>query len=121
MIFNGANIAETFTISANGSRVRFTRDIATVTMDLDDVETIELNALGGVDTLTINDLTGTDLTGITTSLASTIGGATGDGAADTVIINGTSGDDVITATLPGGDLLDQRPGGQCDGACFRDY
>ena len=38
MLFNGANIAENIDISANGGRVRFFRDIANVSMDLNDVE-----------------------------------------------------------------------------------
>jgi Ca2+-binding RTX toxin-like protein len=105
VVFNGANLAENFDVSANGSRVRFTRNIGTVTLDLDDIENLDLNALGGVDTFTVNDLTGTDLININTSLASTIGGSAGDVAADIVIINGTPNDDVITATLPGSDLL----------------
>src|SRR5204862_6493876 len=41
MLFNGANIAEKIDISANGGRVRFTRDIASITMDLDDVRSDE--------------------------------------------------------------------------------
>jgi Ca2+-binding RTX toxin-like protein len=72
LLFNGANIAETFDVSANGSRVRFTRNIGNVTMDLDDVETIELNALGGADIINVNNLTGTDLTTFNAELASTI-------------------------------------------------
>ena len=51
MLFNGANIAEQIDISANGGRVRFVRDVANVTMDLNDVETIDFNALGGADTI----------------------------------------------------------------------
>jgi hypothetical protein len=105
LVFNGANIAEIFDVSANGSRVRFTRNIASITMDLDDVENLTVNALGGVDLLTVNDLTGTDLTNVNAFLASTTGGATGDGAADTVVINGTTGDDVVLATLTNGDLV----------------
>ena len=31
-------------------------------MDLNDVETIDFNALGGADKITVNDLTGTDVT-----------------------------------------------------------
>ena len=54
--------------SANGGRVRFTRDIANIVMDLDDVETINANALGGADTLTVNDLSGTDLTRVDADL-----------------------------------------------------
>ena len=38
LLFNGANVAEIFNVSANGSRVLFTRNIASVVMDLDDVE-----------------------------------------------------------------------------------
>ena len=60
--FNGANIAENIDISANGGRVRFFRDVANVTMDLNDVEGITFNALGGADNIVVNDLTGTDVT-----------------------------------------------------------
>ena len=62
MLFNGANIDEIFDVSANGGRVRFTRNIGNIVMDLNDVERIDLNALGGADTVTVNDLSGTDLT-----------------------------------------------------------
>jgi Ca2+-binding RTX toxin-like protein len=93
MIFNGANVNENVAISANGTRVRFTRDVANITMDLDGVERIDFNALGGADNITINDLTGTAVTEINLNLAAT--GGAGDGAADTVIVNGTAGDDVV--------------------------
>src|SRR5262249_1563655 len=43
----------------------------------------------------INDLSGTDLTQININQAGAIGGTTGDGAADTVAVNGTNGNDVI--------------------------
>ena len=45
LLFNGANINEKIDISANGGRVRFTRDVANITMDLNDVENIQFNAL----------------------------------------------------------------------------
>ena len=61
LLFNGANIDEKIDISANGGRVRFTRDVASITMDLNGVENIQFNALGGADTITVNDLTGTDV------------------------------------------------------------
>jgi Ca2+-binding RTX toxin-like protein len=94
MQFNGANINERFEVSANGSRVRFTRDIGNITMDLNDVEAVDVHALAGVDTVTVDDLSGTDLTEVNTDLAASGGG--GDGSADNVIVNGTDGDDVIT-------------------------
>jgi Ca2+-binding RTX toxin-like protein len=95
MLFNGSNIAEVFDIAANGGRVRFTRNIGTIVMDLDDVEAIDLNTLGGIDTATVNDMTGTDLVAVNINLASTLGGSTGDAAADTVIVKGTNGNDII--------------------------
>ena len=81
LLFNGANIDEKIDISANGSRVRFTRDVANITMDLNGVENIQFNALGGADTITVNDLTGTNVNQVNLDLGGN------DGAADTVIIN----------------------------------
>jgi Ca2+-binding RTX toxin-like protein len=95
MIFNGANVDEKIDISANGNRVRFSRDIANITMDLDGVETIDFSARGGVDTITVNDLSATDVTQVNIDLANPPGSGAGDGQADTVIVNGTNGDDSI--------------------------
>ena len=99
LLFNGANINEKIDISANGSRVRFTRDVATITMDLNGVENIQFNALGGADTITVNDLTGTDVNQVNLDLG---GNGAGDGAADTVIINATNGNDVIIVSSNNG-------------------
>jgi Ca2+-binding RTX toxin-like protein len=52
LLFNGANIAEIFELSANGERARFTRNIGNIVMDLNDVEKIDVKALGGADTIT---------------------------------------------------------------------
>ena len=95
MLFNGSAGSEIFEASANGGRVRFTRNLGNIVMDVNDVERIDLNALGGTDSTTINDLSGTDLVAINVNLVGTIGGTAGDAAADTVIVNGTNGDDVI--------------------------
>ncbi|HEV7266636.1 MAG TPA: calcium-binding protein [Falsiroseomonas sp.] len=93
LVFNGANVSENITISANGGRALFFRDIANVTMDLNDLEAINFNALGGADTIVINDLSGTDVTEINLNLAAS--GGAGDGQVDTVIVNATNGDDVV--------------------------
>jgi Ca2+-binding RTX toxin-like protein len=85
-------------VSANGGRVRFFRNVANITMDLNRVEEVDLNALGGADRLTVNDVSGTDLTAVNTDLAGTIGGTTGDGAQDQVIVDAANGDDVIAAS-----------------------
>ena len=95
MLFFGANIAENIDIAANGGRVLFTRNIASVTMDLDDVESIDFRALGGADNIVVGDLSGTDVTQNGLDLRGPNGG--GDGAADTVTVNGTQGDDVFGA------------------------
>jgi Ca2+-binding RTX toxin-like protein len=92
LVFNGANIAEKIDISANGERVLMTRDIANITMDLNGVERIEFNALGGADSIVVNDLTGTDVTEVAIDLAAT--GGAGDGSPDTVTVNATNGDDI---------------------------
>jgi Ca2+-binding RTX toxin-like protein len=103
MLFNGANISEQFNISANGQHVRFTRDVGNVTMDLSTLEVIHVNALGGADTLTVNDTTGTGLTAVAADLSGTPGSGTGDGAADTVIVNGTNAaDNLNVSTLLNG-------------------
>jgi hypothetical protein len=96
--FNGANIAEHIDVSANGGRLRFTRDIASIVMDANDVEKVLFNASGGADVVTVHDLTGTDVTGVTADLAFPIGTTTGDGAADQVIVEGTPGVDSIDVT-----------------------
>jgi Ca2+-binding RTX toxin-like protein len=95
LLFNGSAGAEIFEASANGGRVRFTRNLGNIVVDLDDVESIDLNALGNTDTITVNDLSGTDVTEVNIDLAGTIGGTAGDAAADTVIVNGTNGDNII--------------------------
>ena len=64
-------------------------------MDLNDLEEIDLNALGGVDLVTVNDLSGTDVSKVNVNLAGTSGGAVGDGAADVVTQQGTNGNDSI--------------------------
>jgi Ca2+-binding RTX toxin-like protein len=96
LLFNGANIAEKIDISANGGRVRFTRDVANITTDLNDVERIDFTARGGADNIAVNDLTGTDVTEVNIDLSSVPGSGVGDGASDTVTINATNGNDVIT-------------------------
>ena len=98
--FNGANIAERIDISANGGRVRFSRDIANVTMDLNDVEGIVFHAFGGVDMVTVNDLAGTDVEKVDADLAAQAGG--GDAAADSVVVNGTLGPDAAAVSLVDG-------------------
>jgi Ca2+-binding RTX toxin-like protein len=101
MLFNGAGVAETFDVSANGERVKFFRDVANITMDLNDTEFIDVQALGGNDNAVLSDTTGTDLKSVALNLEAAIGGGRGDGAADSVTVNGTNDADDIQITADG--------------------
>jgi Ca2+-binding RTX toxin-like protein len=108
MLFNGANVNENIDFSANGTRLRLSRDVGNVVMDVNQVEQVNLNALGGADTITVNDLTGTGVTDLNLDLSGTPGSGIGDGQADNVIVNGTTGADNI---LVAGDNGNMRVGG----------
>jgi Ca2+-binding RTX toxin-like protein len=101
LLFNGAGVAESFDVSANGERVRFFRAQGAITMDLNDVEFIDVRALGGADSAVLNDTTGTDLKRVGLDLEGAIGGGAGDGAADSVTVNGTNNSDDIEAIADG--------------------
>ncbi len=88
MVFNGAAVAENFDFSANGNRLKFFRNVANITMDVDDTERVDLRALGGIDNTVVNDLSATDVRNIDLDLAT-------DAAVDTTTVNGTAGNDSI--------------------------
>jgi Ca2+-binding RTX toxin-like protein len=98
MQFNGSNAPERIDLSANGSRVRLFRDVANITMDLNGIENLDVAALGSADTITVNDLSGTGVKHTNIDLSGTPGSGTGDGAADTVIVNGTNNPDKVDVT-----------------------
>ena len=103
LAFNGSNIAENIEISANGGRLRFTRNIASIVMDLNSIEHVAFRALGGADNVVVGDLTGTDVDNVDVDLAANGGG--GDGAADLVTVNGTNRRDVVNVTRSGSQVL----------------
>ncbi len=94
--FNGSNANENINLSANGSRLRLSRDVGNVTMDVNGVEQVNVVALGGADAVTVNNLSGTGVTGVNSSTcASAPGSGRGDGQLDTVVVNGTAHADAI--------------------------
>jgi hypothetical protein len=97
LLFNGSNASENIVISPNGGRSLLTRDIAAVVMDMDDIETLTLNAFGGSDNIVVNSMAGTDVTKVAINLAGSGGAA--DGLVDTVTINATGVADTITFTV----------------------
>ena len=98
--FNGAGANENMSLSAEGRRAVFLRDVANIRMDMDDVEKLDLTALGGSDTMTVNDMRGTDVRQADVDLAGPAGG--GDGATDVVTVNGTERRERIDVTAADG-------------------
>jgi Ca2+-binding RTX toxin-like protein len=103
--FHGANANEHIDVSANGSHVRLFRDVASITMDMNGIEELDLSTLGGTDAVTIGDLTGTDLQKANIDLSATRGSGTGDAQADTVTVNGTDAADNVNVSSSGGNVL----------------
>lgn len=101
MIFNGAGGAEQMAAVADNGRVRFTRFQGTIVMDLGGIEGIDVHALGGSDTVTVNDLSGTDVVSVDVDLAVSLDDLGSDQAADSVIVNGTNGDDTVVVQAAG--------------------
>jgi Ca2+-binding RTX toxin-like protein len=102
MEFNGAAGNEAFVASAVAGRLRFTRDVGNIVMDVGGTETVDLRPLGGADTAVVNDLTGTDVTKADIDLAGVLGGTAGDSAADTVTVNGTNDPDNVAVAANAG-------------------
>jgi hypothetical protein len=101
MVFNGNGGNEIMAATNNFGRVSFTRNLGGIVMDLNEVEAIDVNALGGTDSVTVNNVTGTDLRRVNVDLAGALGGSASDGSADTVTVTGTKGDDSIAANANG--------------------
>jgi Ca2+-binding RTX toxin-like protein len=102
LLFNGSNANENMEVSANGPKGRLFRDIASVTMDTNDVETFDIRAFGGTDNIVVGDLSGTDIIEVKTDLAANGGGD--DAQPDRVTVNGTGADDVTVLAGLGSEL-----------------
>jgi hypothetical protein len=101
LIFDGAGANEVMSLSANGDRTVFLRDVGNIRMDMNDVELLDLAAAGGVDNITINDMTGTGFRQAYIDLS--VLGA-GDGQADVVTMNGSGRDDDLRVAAAGGQV-----------------
>jgi hypothetical protein len=97
--FNGAAGPENMRLSPVGRRSLFFRDAGNISMDMDNVEKLDLTALGGIDTVTVEDMSGTDFRKADVDLQGPAGG--GDGSADTVTVNGTNRGDNIDVEADG--------------------
>jgi Ca2+-binding RTX toxin-like protein len=98
MIFNGAKGDEHIDLSARGNRLRFFRDAGNITMDTNDVETVDFNALGGADEVTVHNLRGTDVRSVNVDLSPPPKSTLGDGVSQTVVVDGSDRGDIIAVT-----------------------
>ena len=95
MDFNGAGAREIMSLSPEGGRAIFLRDLANIRMDMDNVERLDLTALGGNDDVTISDMSGTDFRQADVDL----GGA--DAQPDVLTVNGSARADRIDVDTDG--------------------
>ncbi|SRR6266542_1190413 len=93
--FDGSSGGEIMSLSAVGTRAVFLRQPGNVVMNLDDVEILDLNALGGVDDITVKDMTGTRMRQADIDLSPAGDGGAGDLLADLVPVNGTNHADAV--------------------------
>jgi Ca2+-binding RTX toxin-like protein len=100
---NAAN--EVIDLGASGGRLRLTRDVASIVLDADGIERINVHTLGGADSVVVNDLAGTSVARVNVDLSAVLGGATGDTLVDTVTVNGTPAADTITVAGEGGAVV----------------
>ena len=96
MTFNGAGGDEVMEASAIGDELIFTRDVGFIRMVAERLEQLDVNALGGADTITVSDLTGTTVEIVALDLAPAPNTVGGDAVTDHVIVRGTPEGDVIT-------------------------
>jgi Ca2+-binding RTX toxin-like protein len=95
MVFNGAAAAEQVDVSANRGRLTFFRNPGNITMNTHGVESVDFNALGGSDSISVHDLARTGVSAVNVDLAGTLGGTAGDGQPDRVAVDATKGDDIV--------------------------
>jgi Ca2+-binding RTX toxin-like protein len=101
MQFNGANVSEKMSLSAEGSHAIFARDVANIRMDLTNMEIFNLRALGGSDNITIDNLEGTSIRHANIDLSRSI--AVGN-SPHVVTVDGTNQADRVDVTARDGQI-----------------
>ena len=98
---DGSGADERFDVSATGSRIRLTRDISGVSLDLSGVERYDVMPAGGKDVMHVHDLSGTDADVVGWELAPFRGTTASDKQPDRVVVDGTFGADAVSVTSGG--------------------
>jgi Ca2+-binding RTX toxin-like protein len=95
LTFNGTNAGERINVSANGGRLRLTRNIGHITLDANGFESVDVVPFAGPDRVFVHDLTTTDVRSVDADLGITFGLDT-DGDPDEVTVDGTEHADVVS-------------------------
>jgi Ca2+-binding RTX toxin-like protein len=96
--FNGSDTSEIITLSQAGGQLLLQRNISDVTLNVDNVENVEISVGRGTDTIVLNDIGATDVGRVVIALNDETG-SRGDKQIDTLIFNGTSGADSFFVSL----------------------
>jgi len=110
LLFNGSNIGEVLTVFGAAGRAQLSRDVANIQMDTNDVERLELHAIGGADTIRVNDLTGTELKHVAIDLSVSGSPGSPDTNFDGVTVNGGATASTMTITGAAGSIAIQNGG-----------
>jgi Ca2+-binding RTX toxin-like protein len=94
--FTATKIADGLGLLADGAGARMFSNLESV--GLDSIERVEIQALGGADTITIGDLEGTGVTEVAIDLSA-------DGMADTVSTTGTLDNDIVNIASTAGKIV----------------
>lgn len=104
MTFTGDGGNETFTVEATGGRLRLTRNVGSIVMDVGGVERVDLNTLGGSDFTELNDLSGSGVAAVNIDGGVTLGVAGTDGIVDHVFVDGTDRADSVAISGGAGEV-----------------
>ena len=92
--FDGSNGNEAFELFNDDGFFSITRSLGAVSLLIQDLETVNLQAFGGQDVVNVRDLTAVGVTVVNVNLAGPLG--TPDGVADQVLVEGSFEDDFLT-------------------------
>lgn len=102
LVFIGSAGNEAFALQADGPAAVLTRDLGGIHMHMNQVEDVEVQALGGTDTIAVGDLSGTAVRLADLRLSgSGAADGTADGVLDTVAVQGTDGADHVAVGATG--------------------
>lgn len=105
LAFAGSGADEKMRLATTGPRAVLTRDIGGIRMNLGTLERVDVDSLGGRDDLAVEDLTGTDVQDVHLDLEAVKNGGAPDTVADSVVLDGTNGDDIATVLGQPGNIL----------------